>query len=292
MTPRTLFLIIALAIFWGPAFMFMKIALDSFAPITIAALRVTLAALVLLALLLMRKTPIKPYLKYWKHFAFMGFFASALPFCLFPIAELYIPSSLAGIINGSTPIFTAILAHYFCAEHFTFRKLLGIFTGIAGIALIFLPDLFDAAFSSELGLLLAVLASISYAIGMVYAKRHIKDLPFLVAPTFQLIFAVIFVLPFSLIVDKSFAMPMPTMGAIGAILGLGFISTAVSFTLYYTLIREAGASYLSMSTLLFPIVAITLGYIFLDESLAWYSFAGAALIISGLFISSPLMRKS
>ena len=291
MTPRTLFLIVALAIFWGPAFMFMKIALTSFQPITIAAVRVTLGAAALLTFLLMRKTQIKPYLKYWKHFAFMGFFASALPFCLFPTAELYIPSSLAGIINGSTPIFTAILAHYFCSEHLSVRKILGIFTGIAGIALIFLPDLFDAEFTSEFGLILAILASISYAIGMVYAKRHIKDLPFLVAPTFQLIFAAIYVVPFSLLIDKSFAMPMPTMGSIFAILGLGLISTAVSFTLYYTLIREAGASYLSMSTLLFPIVAITLGYIFLNESLAWYSFAGAALIISGLFISSPIMRK-
>ena len=291
MTPRTLLLIASLALFWGPAFMFMKFALQSFSPVTIAALRVSIGASLLYIVLRLRGGRLRPYLKYWKHFAMMGFFASALPFCLFPTSELYISSSLAGIINSSTPIFTVILAHYFVAEKITFRKMLGISIGMIGIILIFLPSLFDAHLKNELGIILATLASISYAIGMVYAKRHLKDLPYLVAPAYQLTFAALFTIPFSILIDCCFGSVTPTPIAIFGILGLGIFSTTITFSIYYTIIRVAGASYLSMSTLLFPIVAVSLGYIFLDETLSWYSFVGAGLIISGLFISSPLLKK-
>ena len=84
---------------------------------------------------------------------------------------------------------------------------------------------------------------------------------------------------------------MPTPGSIGAILGLGTICTALTFALYYNIIKRVGASYLSMATLLFPVVAIILGYIFLNEHLTYLTFIGAALIISGLFISSPLLKR-
>lgn len=293
MKKKTLLLLFALGCVWGPAFMFMKIAIDSFPPITIAALRVTLAAMTLfIATRIMGISLTGQFAKRWKHYAVMGFFASAFPFCLFPTAVEYIPSSLAGILNATTPIFTCILAHYVASEPINRRKFLGILGGLAGVLFIYLPKLNHQNIGGELGILLAIVASISYAIGMVYAKRNLKDIPFLVAPTWQLIFASIYLIPASLIFDQSFQLQVPTLSATLATLALGVISTALSFTIYYTVLREAGASYLSMSTLLFPIVAIILGYLFLNEQLSWQTFVGTGLILSGLFISSPIFKRS
>ncbi len=272
--------------------MFMMIGLDSFPPITIATIRVSLGATLVYIGLRCTGNRLKPYLKHWRHFAFMGFFASALPFCLFPYAEKHIPSSMAGIINGTTPIFTALIAHYALHdEKFNLRKGLGIAAGLAGVIVIFLPSIIDGQFGNEMGILLALGATLCYAIAMCYAKRHICKMPFLVAPTGQLVFAALFLIPASLIFDHPFALAPPTVNSVAAVLALGTVSTAVTFALYYTIIRRMGASYLSMSTLLFPIVAIALGYIFLGENLAWTTFVGAGLVISGLFISSPLLKK-
>ena len=293
MKTKTLLLLIILGCVWGPAFMFMKIAFGSFPPITTAAIRVTIAAFTLfIATRKMRISITAQFKTRWKHYAVMGFFASAFPFCLFPTAVKYIPSSIAGILNATTPIFTCLLAHYVASEPITHRKFLGILGGLAGVLFIYLPKIQNQNLGDEFGILLAIVAALSYAIGMVYAKRHLKDIPFLVAPTWQLIFAMIYLIPACLIFDQSFHLAPPTHQAVLATLGLGIISTALSFALYYTILREAGASYLSMSTLLFPIVAIILGYVFLDEQLSWQTFMGAGLILSGLFVSSPIFKKT
>jgi len=292
LSAKNFLLIIALGFCWGPAFMFMMIGLDSFPPITIATLRVSIGALLIYITMRLCGNRLRPHLKHWKHFAVMGFFASALPFCLFPYAEKLIPSSLAGIINGTTPIFTAILAHYTLHDdRFTFRKVMGIITGVTGLVIIFLPSLIDEKIGNEWGMLFAIAATICYAIAMCYARRHACSMPFLVAPTGQLLFAALFLIPTCLIFDRPFALAAPTTNSIAAIIALGTISTAFTFALYYNVIKRVGASYLSMSTLLFPIVAIALGYLFLGETLTWVTFLGAALIISGLFISSPLLKK-
>jgi len=289
---KNFLLIIALGFCWGPAFMFMMIGLESFPPITIATLRVSIGALLVYTTMRLCGNRLRPHLKHWKHFAVMGFFASALPFCLFPYAEQLIPSSLAGIINGTTPIFTAILAHYTLQDdRFTLRKGLGIAAGVTGLLTIFLPSLIDEKIGNEMGMIFAVGATLCYAIAMCYARRHVCKLPFLVAPAGQLLFAAIFLIPTCLIFDRPFTIATPTVNSIAAIVALGTVSTALTFTLYYNVIKRVGASYLSMSTLLFPVVAIALGYVFLGENLTWVTFVGAGLIISGLFISSPLLKK-
>lgn len=291
MSAKNFLLIIALGLCWGPAFMFMMISLNSFEPITIATLRVIIGAVIIYILMRACGNTLKPHLKHWKNFAVMGFFASALPFCLFPYAERFIASSVAGIINGTTPIFTAIIAHFAISEEkFSYRKLLGIIAGISGLLVIFLPSIVDGVIGNEIGILLACAATLCYAIAMVFARKKLCKLPFLVAPSAQLIFASLFLIPVCLIFDRPFALKMPTQGSIGAIIGLGTICTALTFSLYYNIIKRVGASYLSMSTLLFPVVAIFLGYIFLNEHLSYLTFIGAALIISGLFISSPLLK--
>ena len=293
MKAKSLVLLVVLGCVWGPAFMFMKTAIGSFPPITTAAIRVTLAtATLFIATRIMRISVTGQFKKRWKHYAVMGFFASAFPFCLFPTAVEYIPSSVAGILNATTPIFTCILAHYVASEPFTHRKFLGVLGGLAGVLFIYLPKIQDQKLGDEVGILLAIIGALSEAIGMVYAKRHFKDVPFLVAPMWQLFFAMIYLIPASLILDQSFHLAPPTHQAVVAILGLGIMSTALSFAIYYMILREAGASYLSMSTLFFPIVAIILGYIFLNEQLSWQTFVGTGLILSGLFISSPIFKKT
>lgn len=276
-------ILFALAFCWGPSFYFIKIAVPTVPTFTIVAARLLLGALILLTIVKCRGRRLFDHIVQWRHFLIMGLFANALPFALITGAEIMISSSLAAIVNGSTPIFVAIIAHFLIeTERLHLRKVIGIVLGFSGLALVYLPSLFDKVLGNEIGVLMMVGASISYAIGIVYGRKYLHKVPGLVAPTFQLICAFLLIAPFCLYFDKPWALPFPDLNGVIGIIGLGTLGTALAFYLYYYLLQSAGATYLSMVTLLFPIVGINLGVILLKERLAWNSYAGCGLILLGL----------
>lgn len=290
MKSTNVLLLILLALCWGPSFFFIKIILEEVPVFTLVSLRLTIASLILYSILRFQKKKISIYLPLWKHFVVMGFFASALPFCLITFAETFIPSSLAGIVNGSPPIFTAILAHYFLTtEKMTLRKIFGIILGFTGIVIVFFPSALTGLSGNSLGIFCVAIASISYSIGMVYARRHLSELPNLVAPTFQVMMGALMVVPLSLIFNQSYAMALPSPKVITCIFSLAILGTVLSFTLYYAIMKKAGATYLSTATLLFPFVSIFLGVTFLKETLYWNDYAGCLLILIGLIITNQLI---
>lgn len=211
----------------------------------------------------------------------MGLFANAIPFSLIAYSEIYISSSLAAIINGSAPIFVTIFAHFFIHdERISWVKTLGISLGFIGLVLVMLPSLLQARYGSTFGVILMIGAAICYAIGMVYGRRHLTRVPGLVAPTWQLFFSSITLLPLALLFAPLPHSP-PAISIFG-VLGLAVIGTATAFYFYYQLVQKAGATYLSLSTLIFPIISINLGVIFLNEILSPIAYVGFALILMGL----------
>lgn len=284
-----LLLLFALSACWGPSYMFIKFALEGFTPFAIVWIRLTLGCLCLLPVVWFRKRKLLEWKHHWKHFFVMGLFANAIPFSLISYSEIYISSSLAAIINGSAPIFVTLLAHFVIHdEKISWMKVLGCTLGFCGLILVMLPSLFEQRYGSTFGVLLMIGASLCYAIGMVYGRKHLLRVPGLIAPTWQLFFASIIMLPFVI-----FFSPMPATPPIISIfglLGLGVIGTATAFYFYYQLVQKAGATYLSLSTLLFPIISINLGVVFLNERLNPLAYLGFALILAGLV--TIIMKKT
>ncbi len=290
MKSKNVLLLIILALCWGPSFFFIKIILEAIPVFTLVTLRLGIASIILLTIIKIQGKRLRPFFKYWKHFIVMGFFSAACPFVLITYSETSMPSSLAGIVNGSPPIFTAVLAHYFLqSEKMSVRKLTGILVGFTGIVVVFLPSLFQGVHGHSTGILLVALASLCYSIGMVFSRKYLSELPNLIGPTFQVIMGALIVLPFSLFVDKSYTLSIPSFKVITCIIALAILGTVFAFTLYYAIMKSAGATYLSTSTLLFPFVSIFLGVTFLGEQLTWNDYAGCALILLGLIITNALI---
>ncbi|MCK4934196.1 MAG: EamA family transporter [Simkaniaceae bacterium] len=289
---KTLFILILLALCWGPSFLFIKIALEHIPPLTIVTGRVALAACMLLCIVKLQGKHLFKWLCHWRVYLVMALCASTLPFALITYGETSISSSVAGIINGSVPIFTALIAYFTIKEeNITRKKCLGIAIGFVGIVIVFAPHLMDTNIRPEIGMLFVLIASISYAVGMIYARKQALSIPGLILPTWQLIFSTLILLPLSLMIDRPWNLPMPPISAIFSLVALAFLGTAVAFYLYYTLLRLRGAVYLSTSTLLFPVVAIVLGVIFLSERPAWNEYFGALLILAGLVITNSIFSS-
>ncbi|MBI3211215.1 MAG: DMT family transporter, partial [Simkania negevensis] len=175
-------------------------------------------------------------------------------FLLISYGEKKISSGLTGIINGSVPIFTAVLAHHFLPnDKISLGKTLGISSGMIGLLVIFAPTIFGEQLGSALGMGMVVIASIFYAMGMIYMKKHLQNLPPLIGPTGQLFFTSLVLLPATLILHISSPMSLPSWQVVGSIIGLGFLGTFLAFILYYKILQIASATELSYSALIFPV---------------------------------------
>lgn len=298
MKNSNLFLLVLLALLWGPSFLFIKIAVAEIPPLTLVAIRLTLAAVFLYVFLRVSGRKLPRGWSEWKKFIFMGFFANSLPFVLFSFGEQRADSGLASILNGTTPIFTVLLAHLFVEdERLTANRLTGVLVGFLGILLIFAPELARVAGGRAvesrealIGLLAFVAASVCYGIAIVYSRKRLRGLPPLVGPAAQLICAAAIVLPLALIVDQPFDL-RPSLPAGLSAAALGLFGTAFAYLVYYRLVDSAGATFISLVTYLLPPIGVILGVAVLGEDPGLYALAGMAVIIGGVMLVNRAERK-
>jgi drug/metabolite transporter (DMT)-like permease len=280
---KTFIWLFVLAWLWGSAFLFVDVAVKDIPPLTLVATRVGVAAVILYSLLRTQGHKLPKFGSIWKHFAIVGFLYNALPYVLLSWGQQYIDSALAAILIGTTPIFTMILAHLLITnERLTSTKISGVMVGFGGLIILVTPALLEGVEVTIWGLLAALVAAASYGSAIVYAQQKLRGLPPLVGPTAQLTTATIFLVPVSLVIERPYTLPMPSWSAVGALLLLAVLSTALAFVLYYRVMEITGATTLSMVTYMIPIVATILGVVVLHEQLGWHVYIACALIITGV----------
>ena len=126
--------VIVLSVIWGASFMNVKLALVGFGPFTIAALRISIAAAALYAVVRALGLALPTSRRIWGHAIGFGFFSNALPFCLLGFGQSHVASGFAGISMGAVPLFTMMLAQWLLpGERLTLPRLLGLGLGMAGV---------------------------------------------------------------------------------------------------------------------------------------------------------------
>jgi len=288
---RMIFWLFFLAFLWGPSFVFIKIAVQEIPPLTLVVLRVGFAAVILYTILRLKGLRLPTDKKMWRHFSILGLFAHALPFFLFNWGETHIDSALASILNGTTPLFTMIFAHFWIAdERLTPQKIFGALVGFLGLFILTSPSLLHGFESTTLGIIAVAFAAVSYGIAIVYARRNLRGLKPLVAPTAQLTMATVIMIPVSFLVDKPWQLVAPSLAATGSVLALAAFGTALAFVIYYFILDHAGATYLSTVTYLVPVFGVALGVSILNEKLSWHAYAGCAAILVGVMIANGVIK--
>lgn len=290
MKTKNLLLLIALATVWGPSFLFIKVAIVEIEPITLAAMRIGIAALLLnMYVIPFRKTFVKDW-NFWKHATIAGFFAQALPFILINWGEQYIDSALASILNGLTPIFTLLIANFAIQEDkMTKPKIFGTVLGFIGLIVLISPTFKGGISGSVMGVIAVSIAAVSYGVALIYNRVHLKNVPPLAAPASQLLMTSIYLIPLAWFVETP-NLSAVSMEAYGAVLFLAAFGTALAFVIYFILLEKTNASYVSQVTYIMPIFGVILGAIFLDESIYMEAIIGGAVILLGVLIINKSMR--
>ncbi|HNS39160.1 MAG: DMT family transporter [Anaerolineae bacterium] len=287
---KNVLLLVMLAAMWGPSFLFIKVAVEEIPPLTLVLGRVSIGAIFLLIVLLSQRRRLPRDRRLWKSLAVMAMLHNTLPWVLLSWGEQYIDSSLASILNGTTPIFTIVLAHFMVEDdRITSSKLLGVVLGFAGLFLLIVPSLTDGVQATTWGLVAVAVAAALYGVAIIYSREHLRGLPPLVAPATQLSLATLFMLPVTLLVDRPWTMESPSAAALGSLVALGILGTGLAFIVYYRLIETADSTYVSMVTYIIPVFGVILGVLVLDEQLTWHTLAGFALILFGVMVVNGLL---
>ena len=293
MNRREWAMLVTLSVLWGGSFFFAEIALESLPPLTIVTLRVGLAAITLWLVVLALKLPIPNSTPIWIAFLTMGLLNNVLPFSLIVWGQSQISSGLAAILNATAPLFGVIVAGILLRdESATPLKIMGVVVGFAGV--IVMMDLSSIATSSLLAQLAILAAALSYACASVYGRRFKATglNPILVAAG-QVTGSTLLLLPIALWVDGNDHYANVPTQVWAAIISLAVFSTAAAYILYFKLLASAGATNILLVTLLVPVSAILLGWLFLEESLQTPHVIGMAMIALGLSaIDGRLWRRA
>ena len=286
------FLLILLSLLWGGSFFFGEVALLALPPFTIVLGRVSIAAIVLNLIVRATGQRMPSSWRMWGAFLGMGLLNNLIPFSLIFWGQIEISSSLAAILNATTPMWTVLLAHFLTAdERMTSNRLVGVLFGLIGVTVMIGFDALQGLGVNVLAQLAVIGAAVSYAFAGIYGKRF-KEIPSLVTAAGQVTGTTIMMIPMAIVFDKPWLLPMPGLEVWGALFGLALLSTALAYIIYFRLLSTVGATNLLLVTFLIPISAMLLGMIILGEKLAIQHFAGMGLIgVSLLAIDGRLWRQ-
>jgi drug/metabolite transporter (DMT)-like permease len=240
--------------------------------------RVVIAGLALLAFA--RASGAPPDLRaHGKRFLVLGAVGSAAPFTLIAAAELYIPASLAAILNATTPLCSAVVAAVWLQEQFTVKRAVGLVLGIVGVTVLMGWSPLTISGGVIFATVAMLLASLCYALGGTYAGRAFRGVPPLTISIGQQLAAAVILLPFA-------AATLPRAHAssevVANVLALALLCTAVAYMIYYPLLKSAGPTSALSVTFLIPVFGLLWGALFLHERIGLGTVAGLAVILSSI----------
>ena len=281
MNRRAWILMVALAALWGASYMFIHIALEDGVPAPVIVwARIALGAL---ALSLMARGALGALRTNWRPVGLVGLVQIAGPFLLITYGQRWIPSSLAAILVASAPIFVAVIAPVIDREDMVGGwGILGVVTGMLGVALLFGVDLSGDG-KLALGGAMVLLASVGYAFGAIWVRRDLRGVPPVAVAAGTMIAASLLTLPPAV---ASAGIGDADIGTAAALLALGVGGTGVAFYIFFELIADVGASRASVVAYMAPGFAVTYGALFLGEEITATTIAGLALILAGSWIAA------
>ena len=275
--------IILLGIIWGFSFPLNAILLDELGPLWISAGRVSIGALGSAAIMIALKKPVPTDMVLISKIVVLGILTYALPFALFPLAQMHLSSGVASILNAMTPITTVIVSHIWIGgEKATWTKALGVGAGFTGVAILAIPALQAGGTSQIWAMGLALLATLCYASSLNYTRINLPK----IEPTTLATIALFGASVAATIIAFSFeGKPVITEAKTWvSLLGIGLVATAFAFQIMYRILPRVGATNFTVTTFIAPVSAIFLGTTLLGETILPVHFLGMGGIFIGLLL--------
>ncbi|HEY3038828.1 MAG TPA: EamA family transporter [Pyrinomonadaceae bacterium] len=280
-----------LCLIWGSTWLFIKLGLEDLPPFTFAGIRFVIASAILFAIIKARRLSLSRTRADWILLAVTGVLSFSLNYGLLFWGEQYISSGLAALLQATIPAFGLIIAHFYLPdEQMSPAKIFGIVMGVAGVGVVFSNQLSVAGSRALAGCAALVLGAACAAYANVLVKQRGAKLDPAVLAGGQMLFGLIPLLAIGIPLEGSPLQFHWTRMAVIALFYLAIVGSVVAFLLYYWLVQHMDVTKTMLVALVTPVVAVLLGIVVLNEELNWRTFAGGAMIISG--ISFIVLRRN
>jgi drug/metabolite transporter (DMT)-like permease len=277
-------LFVAMGVIWGTPYLFIKEAVDSFAPAAVVSVR-TLGAALLLLPVAARRGALRPALARWPWVLAFGAIEMAGPFMLLSHAEQTLPSGLTGLLVSTVPLVAAVVG--FAGGDrgaLNTTRVAGLVVGIAGVALVV-----GGGGNGTVGAVAVaevLLTAVCYAVAPFIVARRLGDVPALGPITLSLGAVGLAYLPVALATQDA----APTGSSISAVAALTVLCTALAFVVFFALIAEVGPTRAPLITYVNPVVALGLGVAVLNEQVTTAMLAGVPLVLAGCWFAAGAGR--
>jgi drug/metabolite transporter (DMT)-like permease len=272
--------IVLLGAIWGSSFIFNAVLIRELSPLWVTTLRVGIGALGCWAILFLLKKPIPRDPLLWLQLALLGVIAYAIPFALFPTAQAHLASGVAAIINALTPMMTAIMSHFWPGgEKSGPRKFVGVGIGFVGAAILVSPALQNGGSSALWAVFACLGATVCYALSLNITRsyKHVEPTAF---AAMALTGSAVISAPVAFAVNG--APHITQLSTVGSLLGIGLMSTALTFLIMYRILPRVGATNFATTTFIAPISTLILGALLLGEGILPIQIMGMLVIFFGL----------
>lgn len=278
--------LVILGALWGASFLFMRVAAPAFGPVSLIAVRVSIAALLLLPLMARERG--------WAQaraamgpLVLVGALNTAIPFTLFAYAALTLPAGLSSVLNASVPLSGALVGLAWLGDRPRRMQVAGLAVGFVGVLVLAWPRLSSPA--DWRAVAAALTATVLYAVSAHLTRQTLGGVRPLVVAGGSMTAAALLLLPFTLVWPPA---AMPSAGAWLTALALGIASTAIAYVMYFRLIARSGPTVAMMVTYLVPVFGVSWGALFLGERLAVTALAGGALVLAGVALATIRRRAA
>jgi len=283
--------LLLLALMWGSSFLWIKIALDGLGPLQITQGRLVLGAAFLLGLCALTRLRLPSGRAVWGHLLVLSLFANTVPFALFAFGERTVDSGLAGVLNATTPLWTAVIALLVRQERRpTPIRMAGLALGFAGTVLILAP--WQGSGGTLGGALLCTGAAFCYGVSLVYSARFVVNRG--INPVALAAAQISVAAGWALLATPLFGVPRVHLnGAVAiSVVVLGLLGTGYAFVLINRLLLEEGPTSTSTVTYLLPVIAVLLGAVALGESLGARVLTGMVIVLAGVMLAQRKPRAA
>ncbi|OEF99700.1 hypothetical protein BHF71_07680 [Vulcanibacillus modesticaldus] len=284
--------LLILSLIWGASFFFIKVLLSFYNPLAIVFFRSLFGIVIILSIMLFTHKPLLPPRKVWKVLILIGVINSVIPWSLIGYSEKEISSSLASILNATTPIWTFIIGVLLFSSKVSKIQIIGVITGFLGIFILLDIDLSQLAISNFYGFMGMILAAIFYGFSSQISRKYFKEISTFQISLYTLLTSALFSGIIIIFTDSfHWTILLTEPKVLLSFLGLGSLGTGLALIIYYYLIQNGGAEFASLVTYLVPVTALFWGALLLNEEIKPSMLIGLLLILIGVYISGKNKTK-
>ncbi|MBO1001077.1 DMT family transporter [Pseudogracilibacillus auburnensis] len=286
-----IFALTLLSLIWGGSYYFIKVLLFDFGPWSIAFLRSSIGLVTITVVMIILKKPFEFKHIPWIPMIIMALINTAIPWALIGYSETKITSSLASILNATTPLWTIVLGIVFFKNKANLYQWFSMVIAVIGIIILLDFNPVSIVSVDIIGFICMIVASLFYAIGAHLSKRLSSELSM-----YQITFGTLLscmigsgIIAFS--TERISFSNLLLLQNVSALIGLGMFGSGIAYILFYYIIQKGSPEIATMVTYLIPVSGIMWGTLLLNEKIKWSLLMGLALILCGIFLSSKNAQR-